>query len=232
MSWSHIYSMLVRASLFWEQYTLRYIDQFRRREEPNYLFHASSVLLYAILVTFFVVLLVDNTIIRKRLDLFELPHYQYVDPDGVLLSRPAYDNDPYFDEKQIDDFHSLGLMVTYNNLRHVFPASAHLVLTYELRTTTLALKDCTQQVYFNITRIAFILPVLHFIMATLVYAEGEKHIYDCAPSLPASAMFISILIFTRLQMNIAECTDELTVSGPPAQAVLDTTNTTHKFSQI
>ena len=103
-----------------------------------YFFHASSILPYAILVTFFVVLVLDDTIMRKRLDVLELPHYQYIDPDGTILSRSTYDNRLYFGEMGIDGFHSLGKMVTCNNIRHVFPAVAHLVITYELRTTHLA----------------------------------------------------------------------------------------------
>lgn len=169
-SWSHFFSITARWLLFYEH------------QWSNRLFHASSVLLYAILVTFFVVLMVDDTIITKRLDIFELPHYRYMDPDQTILSRSAYDEGSYFDEKGIEDFHTLGLMVTYNNLRHVFPAAAHLVFTYELRTTTLALKESLSGVYFSILFTAFLLPISHFIMAMWVYG-GERSIYDCDPSL-------------------------------------------------
>ena len=202
-SWSHFFSITARWLLVYEH------------EWSNRFFHASSVLLYASLVTFFVVLLVDDTIISKRLDIFELPHYRYMDPDQAILSRSAYDKRSYFDEKGIDDFHNLGLMVTYNNLRHVFPAAAHLVLTYELRTTTLAMKDFSPRAYFIVLLTAFLLPLLHFIMAILVH-EGEKSIYVCDPSLPALAMFISIPAFTYLQLNIAECDNDLVhyTSGP------------------
>ena len=213
-SWSHITSILVRCKLFYELWCVRHVAHLQRgrqkdREFMIEFFHASSVLLYAILVTFFVVLVVNDDIMVKRLDLFGLPHYRHLDPDGILLTSSTEKNDRYFEENAIDGFHSLGIMVAYNNIRHVFPAAANLVITYELRTTILALRESRiREIRRNILGIALILPVLHVAMASYFFDEGESDIYDCKPLIPGVTMLISIIGFMFIQTSLVVYEDE------------------------
>ena len=213
-SWSHVSSVLVRCKLSYELWRVRHVQYRDRgcqqdREFTVDVFHASSVLLYAILVTFFVVLVVNDDIMVKRLDLFDLPHYRHLDPDGIFLTSSTEKNDRYFEENAIDGFHSLGIMVAYNNIRHVFPAAANLVITYELRTTILAVRESRIGASrLRIGIIALILPILHLIMASAFFDEGESDIYDCQPLIPGFAMLISVIFSVFIQTSLAMYEDE------------------------
>jgi hypothetical protein len=107
----------------------------------------------------------------------------------------------------IDGFHSLGKMVAYNNTRHVFPAVVHLVLTYELRTTQLAVIIDSPTVYITTVDYSLIFPVFHWVMASFSFENGERDIYDCDPTIPALAMFFSIIVFAFLQLNLVKSTN-------------------------
>ena len=211
-SWSHLFSFFVRSRLLYECFFSSTKDNTIPKSVWNVrFFHLSSILLYTILVTFFVVLVLDDTIMCKRLDAFELPHYQYIDPDGTILSRYTYDNRPYFEEMRINEFHSLGKMVAYNNIRHVFPAVVHLVLTYELRTTQLAVTIDSPRDYVCAICVSLILPFCHWLMALKSFDNGERDIYDCDPTIPAFAMLFSILVFVFLQLNLVKSTNNKSI---------------------
>jgi hypothetical protein len=108
---------------------------------------------------------------------------------------------------RIDGFHSLGKMVAYNNIRHVFPAVAHLVITYELRTTHLAVVIDGPKVYIRTVICSLLFPLCHFGMASYAFKNGERDIYDCDPAVPALAMFFSIIAFAILQLNLVKSTN-------------------------
>jgi hypothetical protein len=237
-SWSHLFSFSVRAWLTHEYYCCstkgNIVPNSTRERSLAYWFHVSSILLYAILVTFFVVLIVDDTIMRKRLNVFELPHYKYIDPNGTRLAMSTYDNRPYLREMEIDGFHSLGKMVAYNNIRHVFPAVVHLVITYELRTTHLAVRVDGFSSYAYTVFGVLLFPILHCGMANIVSPDGgERDIYDCDPALPALAMIFSTIAFAILQLNLVKRTDTTTTDTstpdpPPYPVTLPCSNRSDK----
>jgi hypothetical protein len=122
-------------------------------------------------------------------------------------------------------------MVAYNNIRHVFPAAANLVITYELRTTILAVRESSIGAFRGkIGSIALILPVLHFIMAGSFFDEGESDIYDCQPLIPGLAMFISIIGFVYIQTSVAMYEDE--DDSPPAASCSGVKPTTQDITQL
>ena len=161
-SWSHVFSIAVRTRLvycIWTTDGTREMDVYSVR-----CFHASGVLLSSILVTFFVVLVLNDSLLTDRINVFELRHYNHVDPTGVWRdSVPESNYDEHLDSLDIDRFYTVGTMVAYSNLRHVFPAAMNLILTYELVSSYITITEDIDIARKWILSIALFFPVAHFV---------------------------------------------------------------------
>jgi hypothetical protein len=191
-SWSHLISVSSRIGLV----VHLYYDE-RSYKYAVFFFYASGVLLASILVTFFVVILIDDELFTERVNYSLLPHYTFnLRNGGCNTSNTDFQIGNYLEERGIDQFASIGVMIVYNNLRHVFPAVAHMLVV-----TLIPTLRCTLVVYasswkgpFSLATVLAItagtIPLLHFLVNSTV---GEERLYRVDPCLPAFAMVISII---------------------------------------
>ena len=105
-------------------------------------------------------------------------------------------NSVYLEGRGLDQFASVGVMIVYNNIRHVFPAVAHVLVVSLLPTLRCTLVAHTSSwkgplsLVGALTLTASAPPLLHWILNTTV---GEERLYRVDPCLPAFAMVISII---------------------------------------
>lgn len=191
-SWSHVISIFSRIGLV----VHLYYDE-RSYKYTVFFFYASGVLLASILVTFFVVILIDDELFTERVNYSLLPHYTFnLRNGGCNTSNTDFQIGNYLEERGIDQFASIGVMVVYNNLRHVFPAVAHVLVVTLIPTLrcTLVLYASSWKGPFSLATVlaltAGTLPLLHFAVNSTV---GEERLYRVDPCLPAFAMVISII---------------------------------------
>lgn len=139
-SWSHLVSISSRIGLV----VHLYYDE-RSYKYAVFLFYASGVLLSSILVTFFVIILIDDELFTERVNYSLLPHYTFNLRNGDCNTSNTdfeFGNSVYLEERGIDQFASIGVMIVYNNLRHVFPTVAHVLVV-----TLIPTLRCTLVVY-------------------------------------------------------------------------------------
>lgn len=192
-TWSHIFSLLCHHPILLYLLCLEYVG------EPVIkgawsdtittacvrLFCASGVILAAILITFFVVVVLDDELFSERVDATTLPHYKHIHQDSYSIPS---DSASYFARRDFNEFSGIGLMVTYNNIRHVLPAVLHLLITMDMPLIRFELSRF-QTHYIIIS--ALVLPAVHVFH---VGWAGEEELYRAEPLLPAVAMVLSIFI--------------------------------------
>lgn len=187
-AWSHIASLIAHYPiLFYLCWFGR--DQSYRRTAAVYIFCASGVLLAAILVTFFVVVLIGDELFSERVDVTTMGHYKHLIASGQLIAfDEPVDNSLYFQKHDFAEFATIGIMVTYNNIRHVLPAVLHLLITLETPSIRSELSSCSA---VGIALLAVVLPLTHCYFHGV---EGEESLYKVPPVIPAVTMGVSVAI--------------------------------------
>ena len=202
-AWSHIFSLLCHHPILLYLLCLEYVG------EPVIkgawsdtittacvrLFCASGVILAAILITFFVVVVLDDELFSERVDATTLPHYKHI--HQFFHSIPA-DSATYFEHRDFSEFSGIGVMVTYNNIRHVLPAVLHLLITMDVPLIRFELSRCKTR---YIIGLALALPGLHVFN---VGWGGEEKLYKAEPLWPAVAMVLSIFIASFYYKTLAQ----------------------------
>ena len=209
-SWSHVLSILFRIGLIVHLYSGE-----KYYKCTVFFFYASGVLLASILVTFFVVILIDDELFTERVNSSLLPHYTFILSNGgcdTIDIDSEFLNSVYLEGRGIDKFASVGVMIVYNNLRHVFPAVAHVLvvsLLPTLRRTLVVHASFWKGPLSLVGALALTAsapPLLHWIVNTTV---GEERLYRVDPCLPAFAMVISIIGAAKGYVAIDTCMPQL-----------------------
>ena len=209
-AWSHLASLIAHYPILWylcvcdsDGYCHSYL-----RTIAVLFFCASGVLLAAILVTFFVVVLINDELFSERVDVATLGHYNYLNVTGQLHAQAApFENSLYFEQRGFDKFTTIGKMVTYNNIRHVLPAVLHLLITMQMpnirsELTTLTSTPCSLlSTIVGTSGLAVALPVIHFYFQG---ATGERDLYRASPSWPAFTMGVSIVCASAYYASLGD----------------------------
>ena len=181
-SWSHVLSIFSRIGLIVHLYSGE-----KYYKCTVFFFYASGVLLASILVTFFVVILIDDELFTERVNSSLLPHYTFILSNGgcdTIDIDSEFLNSVYLEGRGIDKFASVGVMIVYNNLRHVFPAVAHVLvvsLLPTLRRTLVVHASFWKGPLSLVGALALTAsapPLLHWIVNTTV---GEERLYRVDP---------------------------------------------------
>ena len=202
-AWSHIFSLLCHHPILIYLLCLEYFSEPGEKGAWSgmvtttcvRLFCASGVILAAILITFFVVVVLDDELFSERVDATTLPHYKHL--HEFPQSIPA-DSASYFAQRDFKEFSGIGVMVTYNNIRHVLPAVLHLLITMDVPLIRFELSRCKTR---YIIGLALVLPGLHVFN---VGWGGEEELYRAEPLLPAVAMVLSIFIASFYYKTLAQ----------------------------
>ena len=224
-AWSHLASLIAHYPILWylcvcdsDGYCHSYL-----RPIAVLFFCASGVLLAAILVTFFVVVLINDELFSERVDVATLGHYNHLIRTGQLHAQAAsFENSVYFGERGFDKFTTIGKMVTYNNIRHVLPAVLHLLITMQMPNIRSELRTLTSRsllVTIGATSLlAVALPVIHFYFQG---PDGELDLYRASPLLPAVTMGVSIVCASAYYASLGDTVSQEN-KKEPARKVLYT----------